>query len=475
MGGVCVLGFAEPYEHGCCNSLAVIRGGKVESVYRKIRLPNYGVFDEKRYFEPGRECVYFEAGGVDVVVTICEDIWELKWLDGFVASTPGRDMILNISASPFNIGKLKQRYDILSGCAKHFKSTVAYCNLVGGQDELVFDGRSMILDSEGCVVGQGKHFEEDMVIGDILSDGGGELKVQNVRAEAEYPHPGLTEVEQEVYQSLVLGTRDYVFKNNFKKVVIGMSGGIDSSLTAAAAADAVGAENVIGVTMPSKYNSSATINDAQKCAMNLGIEFHTIAIEDVLCSFSKSLSVMDGWCESGIAYENLQARIRGTILMSLSNQYGYLVLTAGNKSESAVGYSTLYGDTAGGFSVIKDVPKTLVYRLSRYVNRVKGRSVIPESVISREPSAELRADQKDTDSLPDYDILDAVLKGYVEEDLSAGELTEMGLDGEVVRKVIRMVDLNEYKRRQSPPGVRITPRAFGKDRRMPITNRYFDK
>jgi NAD+ synthase (glutamine-hydrolysing) len=384
-------------------------------------------------------------------------------------------MILNISASPFNIGKLEQRYDILCGCAKHFGCAMGYCNLVGGQDELVFDGRSMILDRQGCVVGQGKHFAEDMVIGDVFSDDGGGLRVRNIKADVEYPRPEVTDIEQEIYQALVLGTKDYVTKNNFKKVLIGMSGGIDSSLTAAVAVDALGAENVVGVTMPSKYNSSETINDAEKCAINLGIEFHTIAIEDVLMSFNKTLFAMPDWSDSGVAYENLQARIRGTILMSLSNQYGYLVLTAGNKSESAVGYTTLYGDTAGGFSVIKDVPKTLVYRLSRYLNKEKGRDVIPESVILREPSAELRADQKDTDSLPDYDKLDAVLKGYVEDDLSAKQLLDKGIDRELVSKVIRMVDLNEYKRRQSPPGVRITPKAFGKDRRMPITNRYQDK
>jgi NAD+ synthase (glutamine-hydrolysing) len=365
------------------------------------------------------------------------------------------------------MGKLYKRGEVIATCATLFNAALAYCNTIGGQDELVFDGRSILADPKGHVVTKAKAFEEDLLIADIELDGA-DLRI----APAQPPAPQPDERLEEVHNALVLGTRDYTRKNGFRQVLLGMSGGIDSAMTAAIAVAALGAENVQCVTMPSRFNSPQTIADAKRVADNLGIEMLTIPIEPILKPFHESLQADPRWDDRGTAYENLQARIRGTILMSLSNQLGRLVLTTGNKSETSVGYSTLYGDTAGGFAVIKDVPKTLVYQLAEYVNRRAGREVIPEAVIVRPPSAELRADQRDMDSLPDYDLLDAILKGYVEEDKSARELVEAGLPAEVVEKVIRLVDVNEYKRRQSPPGVRITPKAFGKDRRLPITNRY---
>jgi len=320
----------------------------------------------------------------------------------------------------------------------------------------------MFVGPNGKLIACAKAFEEDLLIADIDADG--QIKSDSAEIKTGYI--------EEIYQALILGTRDYIKKNSFKRVVIGLSGGIDSALAAAIAVDALGKENVVGVTMPTKFNSPETINDAEKTAKNLGIEFHTIPIEQVLEGFNRELAKVAGWNDKGLAFENLQARIRGTILMSMSNKFGYLVLTTGNKSETAVGYSTLYGDTAGGFAVIKDVPKTVVYQLSDYVNKLHEREVIPQSVIKRIPTAELRFGQKDSDSLPEYEILDGILKGYIEEERSLPELIKQGFDAETTIKVIRMVDLNEYKRRQCPPGVKITPKAFGRDRRMPITNRY---
>ena len=465
-----VAGFPEPDGPDCHNSLAVLRNGKVERIYRKGVLPNYGVFDDKRYFKAGNEPLIVDFNGFSVVFTICEDIWDLQWLDGFLGTNTRCDLIVNLSASPFHVGKLARRREVVGECTRHFDCTAAYCNLVGGQDELIFDGRSMFVGPDGEVVCQGRAFEEDLLVADIITN---QKRVEAVNA-AGAEKAGFSDLGPvaEVYQALVLGTRDYVKKNGFEKVLIGLSGGIDSALTAVIAADAIGPENVICITMPSKFNTAGTIRDAGRLAENLGIEFETIPIGDVLDSFDMTLSIIEGWDDKGTAFENLQARIRGTLLMSLSNQFGTLVLTCGNKSETAVGYSTLYGDTAGGFAVIKDVPKTLVYRLSRYVNEMSGRQVIPAGIIDRPPSAELKQDQRDSDSLPDYDQLDVILKGYVEEDKSADRLIEEGSSEELVRRVVSLVDLNEYKRRQSPPGLKITPKAFGRDRRMPITNRY---
>ena len=463
-----IVGFAESYQGNSYNSAAVLQTGRIYKIYRKGILADYGVFDERRYFQPGTEPVVINIAGLNVAITICADIWDIEWLANFLGCPSKIQMILNISASPFHLGKIEKREKIVSRCAKKFNCAVAYCNLVGGQDELVFDGRSLLADSTGKLVAKGKAFAEDLMIADVTSANDGTVQVKPVQP----PAPQPTDILDEVYQALVLGTRDYAQKNGFKKALLGLSGGIDSSVTAAIAAAALGAENVVGLTMPSKFNSPETIADAEKVAKNLGIEFLAIPIEPILKQFDQILKKVSGWDSGGIAYENLQARIRGGILMSLSNQFGSLVLTTGNKSETAVGYATLYGDTAGGFAVIKDVPKTLVYKLAEHINKTAARQIIPADVLNRPPSAELKPGQKDSDTLPDYDLLDKILKGYVEEDKSAQQLVESGLPKDVVLRVIRMVDRNEYKRRQSPPGVKITPKAFGKDRRLPITNRY---
>lgn len=470
--GISIMaGFAEYDEKGAYNSMAILQDGQIAAIYRKGLLPNYGVFDEKRYFEAGDKCRQIKIKGVNIIPTICEDIWDLRWLDGFLSSAEQKHLIVNISASPFYAGKYSQKQQILSDCAVHFNSSVAYCNLVGGQDELVFDGRSMIVNSAGQVAAQAKGFEEDLLIADVEIENDGKTSVNCQRNYSSTPSTDKDNLE-EIYRALVLGTGDYVIKNGFKKVLIGLSGGIDSALTAVIAVDALGAENVIGITMPSKFNSVDTISDAEKLARILKIEFHSIPIAETVDSFCQMLKIMPGWKDDGIAYENLQARIRGTILMSISNNSGAMVLTTGNKSETATGYATLYGDMAGGFAVIKDVPKTVVYKLCGYLNLLRKKEVIPESVINRPPSAELRADQKDSDSLPDYSVLDAILKEYIENENSTAEIIAKGFEPATVKKVIRMVDRNEYKRRQSPPGVKITPKAFGKDRRMPITNLY---
>ncbi|MHC4555687.1 MAG: NAD+ synthase [Planctomycetota bacterium] len=471
-----IVGFAESDNKNSYNSAAVLQGGRISKIYRKARLPNYGVFDERRYFQPGGEPLIINPKGLDVVVTICFDIWNVDWLRNFIEGTgpsgSSREnriqMILNISASPFHTGKIRTRQETVNRCAKALNCAVAYCNLVGGQDELVFDGRSMFADSTGRVVAQARAFDEDLIIADVIPAGNGAVQIKPMQPAAPQPN----NIIDEIFQALVLGTRDYTRKNGFRRVLLGLSGGIDSSVTAAIAVAALGAENVVGISMPSEFNSPETISDAEMLAKNLGIEFHTIPIGPILSQFHQSLQAVEGWKSDGIAYENLQARIRGCILMSLSNQFGSLVLTTGNKSETAVGYATLYGDTAGGFGVIKDVLKTAVYKLAEHINKTASRQIIPGDVITRPPSAELKPDQKDSDSLPDYDLLDRILKGYIEEDKSAAQLVDKGLPEDVVNKVIRMVDRNEYKRRLSPPGIRITPKAFGKDRRLPITNRY---
>lgn len=463
-GTMVVVGFAGSGQGGSYNSAAVLQDGRVKAVYRKNLLPNYGVFDERRYFEPGTESLVVRLNGMNVAVTICMDIWDIEWLAGFLSRAGKIDVIVNISASPFRLGKIEKRREIIGDCARRFGAAVCYCNLVGGQDELVFDGRSMFADRQGRIAAMAKAFEEDLLIADVA--GGIEPAAGRQTA------PKNVDALDEVYNALVLGTRDYVRKNGFSKVLVGLSGGIDSAVVAVIAAAALGAENVTGVTMPSKFNSPETVSDAERLAKNLGINFRTVPIGPVLERFNDSLKAVGGWDSKGIAYENLQARIRGTILMSLSNQFNSLVLTTGNKSETAVGYATLYGDTAGGFAMLKDVFKTMVYKLAGHINKISSREVIPPAIITRPPSAELREDQKDTDSLPDYDLLDEILKGYVEQDKSVRQLIEAGLPKDIIQRVIGMVDRNEYKRRQSPPGVKITPKAFGRDRRLPITNRY---
>jgi NAD+ synthase (glutamine-hydrolysing) len=466
-GITAIVGLATGTPEKCYNAAAIIKNGTIQSVYKKGLLPNYGVFDEKRYFAAGNTPIVFEQDGLHIALTICEDIWDLDWLDKFLdGQKPQLDLLINLSASPFNAGKIQERQEILTRCSRHFECITAYCNLFGGQDELVFDGRSMIVSPQGDVITQAKEFEEDFCIAE-LDRHPSQIQITPIT-------PSCHQLDEltEIHKALVLGTRDYIRKNGFTKVVIGLSGGIDSALVAVIAVEALGKENVVGITMPSRFNTSETRGDAEKLANNLGIEFHTVPIVETLDAFSSTLRNIEGWDENGLAYENLQARIRGTLLMSFSNQFGWLVLTTGNKSETAVGYSTLYGDTAGGFAVIKDVPKTLVYKLCTWINQQSDTVLIPETTITRPPSAELRPDQKDSDSLPNYDLLDDILKNYIELDHSADELIKAGFEEEAVRRIIRLVDLNEYKRRQSPPGIKITPRAFGRDRRMPITNRY---
>ena len=462
-----VAGFVDRVEGGLFNAAAVIQKGRVVHTYHKCFLPNYSVFDEQRYFRHGTRPLVVSVGGLRVAVTICEDIWHTAELTDLLMKMGRIHLLVNISASPFHVGKIDKREEVIAKWTDAFDCAVAYCNLIGGQDELVFDGRSILADSAARIVTRARAFDEDLLIADIEEDSEG-VKVSPVQPPAPQPDGTI----EEVYQALVLGTRDYALKNGFSQALLGISGGIDSAVTAAIAATALGPENVQCVTMPSRFNSPETIADSKLVADNLGCPLLAISIEPILTPFHESLKADPRWNDQGIAYENLQARIRGMILMSLSNQEGSLVLTTGNKSEVSVGYSTLYGDSAGGFGVIKDVPKTMVYELAKYVNQRAGREVIPVAVIERIPSAELKPDQKDSDSLPDYDLLDTIITGYVEQDQSARELVESGLGADVVERVIRLIDRNEYKRRQSAPGVRITPKAFGKDRRLPITNRY---
>ncbi len=495
-----IVGFVDREDGRLYNAAGLLHNGRVEGIYHKIQLPNYGVFDEKRYFLPGQNVLVFERNDVLFSLSICEDIW----VPGAVTETqafPGdAEIILNISASPYHRGKGHERLDLLKTRSRENYAYVVYTNLVGGQDELVFDGMSFVLSPEGQTLSQGRQFEEDLILTDIPLNTVRTLRrndplflhkkfktramfpIELVRLpefDDEAPKPLLPTRNvkpakdfEEVYQALVLGTRDYVRKNGFQKVVIGLSGGIDSSLVATIATDALGAENVVGVGMPSMYSSRSSIEDAEALAKNLGIPFHIIPIKDIFDTYLKTLASIFAGKQPDITEENLQARIRGNILMALSNKFGWLVLTTGNKSETSVGYSTLYGDTAGGFAVIKDVPKLLVYDLCRYRNRAAGRLLIPENVLVKPPSAELRPNQKDEDSLPPYDILDPILEMFVEQEMGPEEIVAHGFPEDVVRRVIQMVDRNEYKRRQSPPGIKITPRAFGKDRRMPITNRY---
>ncbi len=478
-GILALVGFADKVDDRVYNAAALLGSGQVFGIYHKIELPNYGVFDEKRHFQPGEEPLVFEIGGVRFCVNICEDIW----IEGSIAEQCPRDnrckITLNISASPFYAGKLEVRRDVVSRFAECTNTIVFYNNLVAGQDELVFDGGSMVVNPQGELLSSARRFEEDLLVTDLMievtdsRDSFSNILRFEARADRSYVPPStvpeMSRVE-EIYRALVLGTGDYVRKNRFNKVVIGLSGGIDSALTAAIAVEALGAENVVGVTMPSEFTSTETLSDAGILARNLNIELITLPIREVLHTYLEAMKDPLSKGTPGLEVENLQARIRGNMLMALSNRFGWLVLTTGNKSEIAVGYCTLYGDTAGGFAMLKDVPKTLVYELSEYVNEKAGRELIPESVIERPPSAELRLDQKDEDSLPPYSVLDPILKEYVEEDKAPREIE--GFDPELVREIARMVDRNEYKRRQAPPGVKITPKAFGRDRRLPITNRF---
>jgi len=464
-GITALVGFAEPVEQtgqprpdapsrpGARNALAVISEGRIEAVYRKRRLPNYGVFDEARYFEPGAEPLIWEVNGVAVGLTICEDVWE-EGPPASLEAEAGAALIVNASASPYLWGKGLARERMLADRAGHYRVPFAFCNLVGGQDELVFDGHSVVADAGGEIVARARQFEEDFLVWDLGADETGSLA------------DTLPELD-EVYAALRLGLRDYVRKNGFEHVVIALSGGIDSALVALIAVDALGPDRVTCVVMPSPHSSPETQADARRIAGNLGVELIEIAIEEAMEVYGRLLPDL-----SDVAAENVQARIRGNLIMALSNARGWLVLTTGNKSELSVGYATLYGDMAGGFAVIKDVPKTLVYRLVEHRNEVAGRELIPRSVIERPPSAELRPDQRDEDSLPPYELLDRVLQAYVEGDRSREEIAREGVPPEIIDEVARMVDRAEYKRRQAPPGIRITPKAFGRDRRLPITNRF---
>ncbi|HYH59364.1 MAG TPA: NAD+ synthase [Thermoleophilaceae bacterium] len=450
-GGVtAVVGFPEEADGVVYNAAAVVGPDGVQAVYRKQLLPNYGVFDERRWFEPGRETLVVDVAGTPVGVTVCEDIWAPE--PAAQAASAGARVVVNLSASPYHCRKGMERERMVADLARTNGVTMAFCNLVGGQDELVFDGHSLLVGPGGEVLARGVQFDEALVLpGDV--------------AEPLAP-------EAEVYGALVTGVRDYVQKNGFDKVVIASSGGIDSALTVLVAADALGADRVVTVTMPSRYSSEGTRSDARRISENLGLEFHELPIEDPMGAYEALLGDTFAGREPDLTEENLQARVRGNIVMALSNKFGWLVLTTGNKSEMSVGYATLYGDMAGGFAVLKDVFKGWVYRLVRWRNEREGRELVPASVLERPPSAELRDDQRDDQSLPPYDVLDAILEGYVEGDLDAADLIAQGLPEDDVRRVIRMVDLAEYKRRQAPPGVKISTKAFGRDRRLPITNRW---
>jgi NAD+ synthase (glutamine-hydrolysing) len=481
------------------NAAAVLADGGVRANYRKVHLPNYGVFDEVRYFQSGPGAAVIEVDGITVGLTICEDIWQ-PGIPMSLEALAGATVVVNISASPYVAGKGIVRERMIAQRARDHLCAVAFCGLVGGQDELIFDGHSFVVDHDGDVIARAPQFHEDLLIAEIDPQAALTARLRDTRRRPaaralreEVPHLGSFTVRDgateapgaprgevtpvldrldEIYEALVLGTRDYVEKNGFRHVVIGLSGGIDSTLVALIAVDALGADKVTTVTMPSPYSSSGTLGDAHALARNLGVEILEVPIAPMMGGYDDALREPFAGREPDIAEENLQARIRGNLLMALSNKFGWLVLTTGNKSELAVGYSTLYGDSAGGFAVIKDVPKTLVYELTDLRDRRSDGTLVPPEIVTRAPSAELRHDQRDEDSLPPYSILDRILEGYVEHDLGRDQLVARGLPEEDVDRVIRLVDLAEYKRRQNPPGIKISAKAFGRDRRVPITNRY---
>lgn len=480
------------------NAAAVIVDRHLVATYAKQHLPNYGVFDENRYFLPGKKSPIFMLNGTCLGLNICEDIW-LPEGPTKAQAVAGAEVIVNINASPFHMGKSRQREQMLATRARDHHVLVTYTNMVGGQDELVFDGNSVIVDPTGDIIARAKAFEEDLLVADLNGQAVGRGRLARARGSAapgrepgaverfvlpstraaELKRPGVVphqaspmESLEEVYRALVLGVRDYVGKNGFRCVVIGLSGGVDSALTVVVAVDALGAGNVLGLFMPSPFTSAESHQDAAELARRLGIECRTLPITELFESYRRSLAASFEGRPADVTEENLQARIRGNLLMAFSNKFGHLVLTTGNKSEMSVGYATLYGDMAGGFAVIKDVPKTLVYELAHLRNRQTASPVIPKRILDRAPTAELRPNQRDEDSLPPYAILDPILKAYVEDDCSIDEMAAMGFERATVERVVGMVDRSEYKRRQAPVGIKITHRGLGKDRRMPITNRY---
>ena len=494
-----LVGFVDKKED-IFNAAALLHNGKIVTSYCKTFLPNYGVFDEDRYFKAGTENFIFTLESIPIGPSICEDLWYPGDPIRTQALYGGAELIVNISSSPYHAGKTAFREKMISTRATDNLAIVAYCNLVGGQDELVFDGGSLIFDQKGELIARGKQFEEDLVLADLDMEAVFRMRLHDPRIRRERQseeEKSLQKIElpdqshsskrkppipkrdnkpldrfAEIYAALVLGTGDYIQKNGFQRVLIGLSGGIDSALTAAVAVDALGKKAVVGVAMPSQYSSKESLEDAKTLAKNLGIQILTIPITEIFQAYLKTLSGSFKGLKPNVTEENIQARIRGNILMALSNKFGWIVLTTGNKSEMSVGYCTLYGDMAGGFAVLKDVPKTLVYELSKYKNKKEGKAIIPQNVFSKPPSAELRPNQKDEDSLPPYPVLDPILQAYVEEDKGLQEIAKMGFKDAMIKEVIKMVDRNEYKRRQSPPGVKITHRALGKDRRLPVTNKY---
>jgi NAD+ synthase (glutamine-hydrolysing) len=491
---VAIVGFPD-LSNDLYNAAAIMAEGRLAGIYRKCFLPNYGVFDEQRYFARGDEGLVIDLGGIHIGVTICEDLWYPGGPAQWAAIDGGAAIVVNLSASPYHRSKGAQRERMFATRAVDYNCYIAFCNAVGGQDELVFDGHSLLIDPRGASVTRGRQFEEDLVIADIdpmvasrrrlhdprwrqrLQPGHGHVSMVSVpafsreRAPVERPAlPPLLEPEAEVYRALVLGTSDYFRKNGFRRAVLGLSGGIDSALSLVVAADALGADAVTAVSMPSRYTAEMNGEDAAELVRRLGVRLIEIPIEPLVQSYTTSLATAFAGATPNVAEENIQSRVRGNLLMALSNKFGWLLITTGNKSEMSVGYATLYGDMAGGFSILKDVLKTWVYRLARWRNR--HGDVIPARVIDKAPSAELREHQLDTDTLPPYDILDQILEAYVEDDRSADEIVALGFDSSLVGRVVQMVDGAEYKRRQAPPGVRISGRAFGKDRRLPITNRY---
>lgn len=483
-GLTAIIGFAEKKGKAIYNSAALLSDGKHIGTCRKMLLPNYGVFDEKRYFHEGNSPVKFRLKGATLGITICEDLWEDSGPGKILCGQGNVDLLLNISSSPFHKGKGKTREKMIQQRARSYRSHIAYVNLVGGQDELVFDGQSLVVAPDGKIIIQGNSFTEELICFDITLNPKSPKKLYSktnissyqvptsLSKQKKYPPLSVyaynkkSEVEN-IFSALVLGTQDYVSKNGFSKAVLGLSGGIDSALTAVIASKALGAKNVTGVLMPSPHSSEGSVQDSLSLAKNLGIETLILPIEKAMKAYDQILGKVFKGTDSDLAEENIQARIRGNLLMALSNKKGWMVLATGNKSEFSVGYCTLYGDMAGGFAVIKDVPKIWVYKISHWVNSKK--EIIPESILTKAPSAELRPDQKDTDTLPPYDLLDPILLKYIEEDKSVGKIKVSGLSTADIKRVANLVDASEYKRRQGPPGVKITPKAFGKDRRLPIT------